>query len=447
MAWQISLGKALGRAVRPFADDAVRGLGGYGNSIYRNAGVGGMLGGVGSLFDSAIHQDFDASEFGKEIGQGALIGGALGGIGGGGMSFVGSKVPKLSMLKNGGRLAKGMGGLGALGAGVDYKLPGSEGSEVMPGPELGSIGGRPVQGPVLDPFSGVPNAPTMTLADYMENKRLNGIADSQIALKLNPLSRQVSSIRKDMNTDLASNNTIGQDLQNQMAQIARDNKNASVAIQGAASNEAERTADQVDRAVEEVGSSLAGDNASREEYAQQNAANEKMLAERRMADSELLKRLGVSGQEILSELQAAEVQQTGQNAVKIRTDARDAIIETRGQMNDVRGQRPGILYSLASGAFDSSIQKHQASLDAFKTKLAAAQSRAEAQSMAMDSMGPSMKPDQMYGDSGSTIMNPTSGHADQVPIFATWPREYALSQGIPAETYDTWMNMIAESRK
>lgn len=414
------------------------------------AGIGGLGGAIGDGID-ILQGDhgFDWSDLGRDVASGAALGGLGGGLGGyfgGGKGILGSLLGGASTLA----------GHAYDGPKADAK-PGQVGSPIGPslssgGNSLGSILSLYDDG--VKDLGPAPSLPTMELADYMKNPRLNGIAQDMADSELIPLREQQRQMREDRTTDLSNNEELGRQIDTQMGAIGRSNADATLAIQDAHDKEAQRVSDEAHDEVVSAGANQSGNAYENATTASHNAELAQGLADRRMADSELLKRLGVSGGEVLAEMAAAEQMQTGQNATKIRTSYDDKISENAAAQNGVQAKKSGFLAQLAQGAFDDSIQKYQAGNQMYQTKLSAAMDRANAAQMDLQNQtamtkaqgAGMMEPQQMYAGSGSTIMNPLSGHADEVPIFATWPREYALAMGIPADTYDTWQAQLAQAQ-
>lgn len=437
-------------ALKPAAKFALKAAPKFQTGI-RNTGIGAGIGATGSFLDNLGEDEFEAGEFAKETALGGLMG--LTGFG------LGGKIAgKSAALGRGLQAATGLGAL----MGPDMLRIGPGGAKGQPGTVGGPLGppmpqggsGSLSAGSSLGMFGGLgapPSAPAMTIADYMEQARLQGIADAQINSEVIPLKAKIAQINRYKNADLHNNEVLGEDIKTQMDDIARDNRSDTQAIQNNAEAVQLRAEEEADAAINAAGALGIGNDATNAETAGENAELQARLADRRMQDSELLQRLGVSGQEILAELSAAEQMQTGQNAIKIRTDANDAVTETRGSIDAVRSKRPGILYQLASGEFDAAIQKHQAATNTWQGKLAAATAKAdasrqdlEAQASMSQAAGSGMPEySDLNKDSGMIVAHPVTGDPMHVPFFATLPWEAVAQTGmIPQETWMKWQQMI-----
>lgn len=436
-----SFGLGLGAKFGPKFATALKGMG-------SGAAIGGFSSSLNELTDDA--EGFDLSEVMKD----SAIGGAFGLAGGGLKGLLGKR-------EGLGRIAGGTGKLMAAGYPWGERV-GQEGAESpsqgvgFGGMPLGASGATSSLGVDFggDPFGlgAPPSYPTMTMGDYLRNPRLNKIVDNQLAMQINPINRQIEDINADKAIDLSTNESLGQNLQNQMSQVARDHKNNVVAINGAASDAAERTSEDVELAREQAGAGEVGDDYTRQQLAEENAANEARIADRRMADSELLRRLGVTGDSALSEIQAAEAQQTGQNSLSIKNAANKSVRQAQGQINDLRLQRPSMLNDIAQQHYDTALQKFQGGLSVYQTKLAAAKSNADLyksqmEIQAMQGGGGQEMSAEMYnglmGSSGRGIPNEETGGEDKPPRVAIMSEQEVagLEQQYPGMGfYSTWLS-------
>lgn len=447
MGWLNPLVTKLGPKAAKFAGPAI------------GAGFGAITG-AGSGFIEELTDDdgFDA----KDIGMDALYGAGLGMLGGGAGALLG-KVPKVGKaLKFG---SNALGQLSAAGTPWNDRMlmepsEAAGGSGLVPSygtaPQgmlagLTSLGGRSTGDPLG--IGAPPGQPTMTMSDYMQNARLNGLVDDAISREVDPIRRSIKDTRDDMAVDLATNESLGSNLNDQIGQIARDNKNNTNAIQNNAAANSERAQQDATDALVDSEAMLNNNNYSSEQLAEEHAANQERISERRMSDAELLRRLGVTGQNAIGEIQSAEAQQTGQNSVAITNAANKAVRDSRGQIKDVMSQRKGMLNDLAMQHVQMAQDKHQMGLQTWQAKLQAAVARSDAYQSEMKtqaSMLPEqpkpMTPAQMSEargrGGGMKIINPGNGQAVEVP---QWVGDEAFAQqiGVPQEQWNMWQGLLS----
>lgn len=436
------------------ADDALRT--GYKSSIGKagawGSGIGGMLGGIGSQFD-----DEDGwADTAKDIGVGMLFGGTGGGLFGYGR-------------KRGASLLGGAAGItgitGALGHGLgadfgkDEPVDSIENAVRAAGQPVGSTQGQGISLPewMKDQKSyfgdlGAPDVSTRSLSDWMADPELNRVANAQIIAGNAAIMREQQDLRKNMSRDLEANEALGDEYQIQAAQIGRDNAQDTAAIINAASDNQRRIADETDEMHERSAASLMGNEHTREGVASELESQEARLNEARISDQELLERLGVSGQEMLGELAAAEAAQTKDNAVKIRTSAMDQITKNRSEAKDAwRFEKPTILGSLAQGAMDREVQQRQFGLQGYQMKMQQASQVRDAQQSYLQSQQELQAATQGAGPnaemlnsaatgSGIKVMGP-GGQPIELPVWINSP-EMAAQRGVDEATFNMWQKLI-----
>lgn len=416
------------------------------------AGAGGLLGGVGSLFD-------DDDDFISDIGVGA----GMGALGGGAWKLGGMASGKLSKP---GRWLGAATGLGALGAGLGHALGADFGSE---GPVSGvdnAVAAATGSGSPMGPMAsgglpdwltsgidmGEPNVETKSLTDWMADPELNRIANAQIIAGNAAIMREQKDLRTNMQRDLQANEALGDEYQIQAAAIGRDNAADTRSIINAADANQQRIDADTDAMHEATGAALEGNDVTRREHAAQMDSQDARLNEARISDQELLERLGVSGQEVLGEIAAAEAAQTRDNAVKIRTGAMDKITENRSEAKDAwRYEKPTIMGTLAQGAMDREVQQRQLGLQGYQMKMQQAQHMKDKQQeyiqhqqgLQADTMGAGPNAAMLNAaatGSGIKVMGP-GGQPIELPVWINSP-EMAQQRGIDEATFNMWQKLI-----
>lgn len=363
---------------------------------------------LGAKALAGIGMGYGASRIGENEDYGyrdALLDGGLGAIGlpgftSGRAAYRGGRIA-YGVANSGGAkgAAKGLGstlyagGSALRNNGLRYALKGGAVGMIpfTAGSTLGSIGGQPVQGPIMPvgravgPMQGpvqqqpsmesllgqieaVPvnfsnrQAPTFnkTLQGFLRDKDLNGLVGQQIFQMNVPLLEANKAEKTNRNRKVNTNTQLGASLQKAYTKTLAAQKAAHEADAARADNRAALLKQQTADAEAQVPITYLEGEASKAK----GEAGSAMANEQSMADA-LVDRLASQGQQYLEQLKLAESSQTRVNEQAINNAATDAIRANAGQIRANQAQRGSLLGTLASEQYKNAIDLYNLNMDAF----------------------------------------------------------------------------------